>query len=173
MRLFLHAELICSMGRRERETGGDREKCAHSTIQPFPVPLKQGQWVVSGRLLGVVPVPVWPLRGAPAWAQLKACLKQREIWNSKDILLYFCLLNASSSEAMFLLKPLKELRAKRKGMDLFILCSSECACTSQQLWFKVCIFHGRDSHWQKMKRWDIYTFCGRQSCLLVFLQFVY
>lgn len=49
-----------------------------------------------------------------------------------------CLSNASSSEAMFLLKPLKELRAKRKGTHL---CLSACvrvrallnSCVSKRL----------------------------------------
>lgn len=42
MQLFLHAELICSMERREIGMGGD-EKGSALSIHPFPFPLYQGR----------------------------------------------------------------------------------------------------------------------------------
>lgn len=75
--------------------------------------------------LGVELVSAWPLWGPPAWAQPTAAA---EDFGAKAT---FCLffLNASSSEAMFLLKPLKELRAKRKGTHLCLwLSASQRLC---------------------------------------------
>lgn len=58
---------------------------------------------VSGE--GACLTPAKSLTGASEGLQLR----------KKVFSFIFCFLNASSLEAMFLLKPLKELRAKRKG----------------------------------------------------------
>lgn len=82
----------------------------------------------------------------PDWAHPKPCLEPEEIWSFKATLFFvfvFCLSNASSSEAMFLLKPLKELRAKRKGTHLCCVCVCVCLhiCASRYLCLDVFIFH--------------------------------
>lgn len=71
----------------------------------------------------------------PDWAHPKPCLEPEEIWSFKATLffVFFCLSNASSSEAMFLLKPLKELRAKRKGTHLCCV----CVCVSAHMRFPI------------------------------------
>lgn len=40
--LFLHADLICSMGRGEIEMGGESQEHAPSSPRAFPVPLEPG-----------------------------------------------------------------------------------------------------------------------------------
>lgn len=140
--LFLHAELICSMGRREIEMGGDAEDSALS-IHPFPVPLQRGlsaqyqagSWGLCWSLCGPSGGPL------PGPSQQHVQSKGRS--GALRLLCFSCLSNASSSEAMFLLKPLKELRAKRKGTHL---CFCACVCAFQQLCFDVFIFHESDSH---------------------------
>lgn len=62
--------------------GGEAEESALG-INPFPVLLAGTLCIVSGRLLGVVLISAWPLRGAPTWAVPTARLEQREIWSSK------------------------------------------------------------------------------------------
>lgn len=68
----------------------------------------------------------WPLRDAIAWAQ--PATKPKGL----SVLCFSCLSNASPSEAMFLLKPLKELRAKRKGTRS---CLCVCVCVHFQEFF--------------------------------------
>lgn len=80
---------------------------------------------VSGRF------SLWPLEGGGGVGGRLAQPSQRhhvlETGNPGALrrICVSCLSNASSSEAMFLLKPLKELRAKRKGTHL---CLSACVC---------------------------------------------
>lgn len=78
--------------------------------------------IVLDGLLGIVLVSVWPLREfLPGHSQQHISSKGKSA--ALRLPCFSCLLNASSSEAMFLLKPLKELRAKRKGTLLYL-----CAC---------------------------------------------
>lgn len=93
--------------------------------------------IVSDRLLGIVLVSVWPLRGPlPRHSQQRVLSKGRSA--ALRLPCFSCLLNASSSEAMILLKPLKELRAKRKGTRLYL-----CACVLLSSFVSICLFFMR------------------------------
>lgn len=91
------------------------------------------------------------------------CLTQRE---SKAILFFFpCLSNAPSSEAVLLFKPLKELRAKRKGTHLVGL----HACAFLETFLSVCGLYENKSHWKDEKAETIHLCLVSSKLLLLFL----
>ncbi|MEQ2244354.1 hypothetical protein ILYODFUR_016220 [Ilyodon furcidens] len=74
-----------------------------------------------------------PVGGGSAWAQPTSCLEQRKTEGLR-LLCFSCVSNASPSEAMFLFKPLKELRAKRKGTHSCFVCVCVCMPFRSSLW---------------------------------------
>lgn len=110
---------------RDRNGRGKRGICSKSYTTISSSSLAGIFCIVSSRLLGIVQVFFVAPRGGvlPGPSQHHVSEKGRS--GALRRICVSCLSNASSSEAMFLLKPLKELRAKRKGTHL---CLSACVC---------------------------------------------
>lgn len=90
-----------------------------------------------------------------------SCLTQRE--SKANLFFCSCLSNAPSSEAVLLFKPLKELRAKRKGTHLVGLHACAFLETFVSVWFV----------WEQisLKRWNGWNYSSlpRVQLLLLFL----
>lgn len=155
--------------KRDRNGRGKRGICSKSYTTISSSSLAGIFCIVSSRLLRTVQVFFVAPRGGvlPRPGQHHVLEKGRS--GALRRICVSCLSNASSSEAMFLLKPLKELRAKRKGTHF---CLSACVCASEQLCFKAFPLSENDSHRQKdeniiFSRWVSGPVCLFCSCLVV------
>lgn len=98
---------------------------------------------------------LWPVSGVSCPGS-PTCLTQRE--SKANLFFCSCLSNAPYSEAVLLFKPLKELRAKRKGTHLVV-----CMLVHFQKCFQ-CVVCMRVNLTEKMKSLKQFIFALRPVC---------